>query len=81
MNITEDLVAMGSKTIEYAALNAHDRCDRCEAQAYVRWVKSSQDLVMCAHHTRKYELSLLADGWVIHEDNREVLTARPVAAY
>ncbi len=81
MNVAEDLMTMSAKITEYTPLNAHDRCDRCEAQGYVRWVKTTQDLVMCGHHTRTYELSLLADNWVIHEDNREVLTARPVAAY
>lgn len=62
-------------------LNAADRCDRCGAQGYVRWVKAMADLVMCAHHTGKHELELVAAGFTIHEDNREVLSQRPVAAY
>lgn len=36
-------------------LTAHDRCDRCNAQAYVqvRWPVGS--LLFCAHHFAKYE--------------------------
>lgn len=32
-------------------LNAHDRCDRCGSQAYVRVILfSGLDLLFCSHH-------------------------------
>lgn len=34
-----------------ASLSAHDRCDRCGAQAYVRVVlPGGTDLMFCGHH-------------------------------
>ncbi len=35
-------------------LTAADRCDRCGAQAYVRVVLTSGDLLFCAHHARRH---------------------------
>lgn len=37
-----------------------DRCDRCGAQARVRVVLSTGDLVFCAHHAKAYEATLRA---------------------
>ena len=65
----------------YTPLTALDRCDRCGAQAYVRWAKGAQDLLTCGHYTTAYEADLLGAGFSIHEDNRDLLTQRPVAAY
>lgn len=39
-------------------LSAADRCDRCGAQARVRVVLGSGDLVFCAHHANAYESRL-----------------------
>lgn len=36
-------------------LTAADRCDRCGAQAYVRAVLASGDLLFCAHHAKQHE--------------------------
>ncbi|MGZ6826624.1 MAG: DUF7455 domain-containing protein [Mycobacteriales bacterium] len=49
-----------------AALTAADRCDRCGAQARVRVVLSSGDLLFCAHHAKAYESKLrdTAVEWV-----------------
>ncbi|MCL1897819.1 MAG: hypothetical protein FWG16_03230 [Micrococcales bacterium] len=33
-------------------LSPADRCDRCGAQAYIRAVMQSGDLLFCAHHGR-----------------------------
>lgn len=65
----------------YPSLNAVDRCDRCNAQAYVRWTKSAADMLMCGHHSNKHEAALTVQGWAIHEDNRAVLTNKLTAAY
>ncbi len=37
-----------------APLTAADRCDRCGAQAYVRVVLPTGDLLFCGHHARKH---------------------------
>ena len=41
-------------------LSAADRCDRCGAQARVRVVLASGDLLFCAHHAHAYEDKLKA---------------------
>ena len=47
-------------------LSAADRCDRCGAQARVRVVLGSGDLLFCAHHAHAYEDKLKASAvdWV-----------------
>ena len=47
-------------------LTAADRCDRCGAQAYVRVVLASGDLLFCGHHAKAYEdkLKPTAVDWV-----------------
>lgn len=47
-------------------LSAADRCDRCGAQARVRVVLASGDLMFCAHHAHAYEdkLRSTAVDWV-----------------
>ena len=47
-------------------LTAADRCDRCGAQAFVRVVLASGDLLFCAHHAKAYEdkLKPAAVDWV-----------------
>ena len=37
-----------------ATLTAHDRCDRCGAQAYVRVGLEAGELLFCGHHSRAY---------------------------
>lgn len=41
-------------------LTASDRCDRCGAQARVRVVLATGDLVFCAHHAKAYDEKLRA---------------------
>lgn len=47
-------------------LSTADRCDRCGAQARVRVVLASGDLLFCAHHAHAYEAKLkeTAVQWV-----------------
>lgn len=46
-------------TTHTTALSAADRCDRCNAQAYVRVVlPAGTDLLFCAHHWSAYEEAL-----------------------
>jgi hypothetical protein len=39
-----------------------DRCDRCGAQARVRVVLATGDLLFCAHHAKAYEDKLRASA-------------------
>ena len=46
-------------TLSAPVLGATDRCDRCNAQAYVRVVLSGgSDLQFCAHHWSRHEGAL-----------------------
>lgn len=55
-------------------LTALDRCDSCGAQAYIRVVVNSGELLFCAHHGRKYQekLSEIAHSW--HDESSRLLT-------
>ncbi len=53
MNVTGTVTPLAPAT-----LTAADRCDRCGAQARVRVVLASGDLVFCAHHAKAYEAKL-----------------------
>lgn len=57
-----------------------DRCDGCNAQAYVRFNKDSKELDFCGHHTTKLGDALDVAGWNISIDTRELLTRRAVGA-
>ncbi|PPI55274.1 DUF7455 domain-containing protein [Rathayibacter toxicus] len=48
-----------------AQLSAADRCDSCGAQAYIRVVVNSGELLFCSHHGKKYQekLSSIAHSW------------------
>ena len=56
----------GTATPVAPTLTAADRCDRCGAQAFVRVVLSSGDLLFCGHHAKAYEVGLRekAVDWV-----------------
>jgi hypothetical protein len=47
-------------------LTAADRCDRCGAQAFVRVVLVSGELLFCGHHAKAYQENLRdkAVDWV-----------------
>jgi hypothetical protein len=54
-------------TTTTSPLTAADRCDRCGAQAYVRVLLPSGELLFCAHHARQHS-SALADVAVHVQD-------------
>lgn len=47
-------VATAPAESELDPLTAHDRCDRCCAQAQRRFQLVTGDLVFCDHHAREY---------------------------
>jgi hypothetical protein len=55
---------------------ALDRCDRCGAQAFVRAVLTSGDLLFCAHHGRAYG-DILATTALAVEDGSETINKKP----
>jgi hypothetical protein len=45
-------------TDPFPQLTNADRCDRCGAQAYFRYLFEAGDLLFCQHHQKKYKSSL-----------------------
>lgn len=55
-------------------LTAADRCDRCNAQAYLRVILTSGgELLFCAHHGREHAPALMAVASSI-TDKTNILT-------
>ncbi len=54
--------------IEYR-LTAMDRCDSCGAQAYIAAEVNGSELLICAHHGRKYEEKLRAVATTWHDES------------
>lgn len=52
MKMTSEHPSIFAKTPEWT-LDATDRCDKCGAQAYVKVIGMSGDLLFCAHHYNK----------------------------
>ena len=54
-----------------AELNAHDRCDRCGAQARIRAVlPGGGDLLFCGHHGRVHADALAKVALTVDGDQR-----------
>lgn len=65
-------------TLATSPLKAHDRCDSCGAQAYIRVVLAEGELHFCGHHGRRHESKLreIAVEW--HDETDRLLeTATP----
>ena len=60
-----------------APLTAHDRCDRCGAQAYVRaTLPGGTELLFCGHHGNEHRPNLLVAGAALHDETEKLLIAR-----
>lgn len=57
------------------SLNAADRCDQCQAQAYVAvaFRRVEHELLFCAHHFTKHEAAIKANGGRVLLDQRPLL--------
>ena len=53
-------------------LTALDRCDACGAQAYIRVVVASGELLFCAHHGREHTRALAGVAH-IHDESERLL--------
>ena len=64
-----------------APLTAHDRCDRCGAQAYVRaTLPAGTELLFCGHHGNAHRPSLLVAGASLHDETDKLLVSRESSA-
>jgi hypothetical protein len=64
-----------------APLTAHDRCDRCGAQAYVRaTLPGGTELLFCGHHGNAHRPSLLVAGASLHDETDKLLVSRESSA-
>jgi hypothetical protein len=65
MDKTESNLEVTEETTELPALTASDRCDICGAQAFIRVVLATGDLVFCGHHgtANKDKLKPIAISW------------------
>lgn len=60
------------------SLTANDRCDRCQAQAYVRTrLHSGSELMWCVHHWREHHEAVAPLCADIH-DERDKLGPQPI---
>lgn len=57
-------------------LTANDRCDQCSAQAYVKVLFDSGELLFCAHHWNRHE-AVAKDQASRIIDERYRLTPKP----
>lgn len=67
---------MTTTSLATQQLTALDRCDRCGAQAFVRAVLTSGDLLFCAHHGRAYA-DVLAEKALVVEDGSGSIDVKP----
>lgn len=48
---------------------AHDRCDRCQAQALsLAYHFEHGELMFCLHHRKEHAQNMLDEGWTIIDD-------------
>ena len=74
---TQTLTPVVDAPASAPALTAHDRCDRCGAQAYVRaTLPAGTELLFCGHHGNAHRPSLLVAGAELHDETDKLLVAR-----
>jgi hypothetical protein len=63
-------------TLTAPPLSVTDRCDRCNAQAYVRVVlPGGTDLLFCGHHWSRHEEALRPQAVEIVDETHRLSTA------
>lgn len=76
MNTETDL--QQAEIVEFPLLNLQDRCDRCGAQAFLRFFKpGSGELLMCGHDGSVMELDLMSQGFTAVTDQRSMINEKP----
>lgn len=79
---TSTLESQAPTTIATAtALNVTDRCDRCNAQAFIIARKGeTSSLLFCGHHGRKYMPALVTQGFDIEDQTHRINEKPSVSA-
>jgi len=54
------------------SLTALDRCDRCNAQAYVRVTLPKGELLFCGHHARAHAPAYQGIALSIHDESERL---------
>lgn len=72
MTLTEET----TEIIQERILNLQDRCDACQAQAFVQVNLLNGQLLFCGHHYHKYSEKLNNSAYEI-VDEREHINAKP----
>jgi len=54
------------------SLTALDRCDRCNAQAYVRVTLPKGELLFCGHHARAHSAAYQGIALSIHDESERL---------
>jgi len=63
-------------TMTAPSLSATDRCDRCNAQAYVRVVLTNgSDLLFCGHHWTRHEDALRPQASLVIDELHKLVAA------
>lgn len=68
-------------TVTEAPFTAHDRCDRCGAQAFVRTTHLEGVLQWCKHHFEQFEDKLVKAALSVQDNRSAINTKASVAAY
>lgn len=55
-----------------ASLTAVDRCDRCNAQTYVRVTLPKGELLFCAHHSRAHASAYQGIALSVHDESERL---------
>ena len=67
-------------TLAAPTLSATDRCDRCNAQAYVHVVlPGCTDLLFCGHHWGRHETVLRPQAVQILDETHRLTAVPPVS--
>lgn len=74
MDTIEHTVEASDQSADFT-LTAHDRCDSCGSQAYVRAVTEHGELLFCAHHAKKHHAKLepVIKEW--HDESHRLVSA------
>lgn len=63
-------------TMTAPSLSVTDRCDRCNAQAYVRVVLTNgSDLLFCGHHWTRHEDALRPQASLVIDELHKLVAA------
>ncbi|RPF20857.1 hypothetical protein EDD34_1464 [Myceligenerans xiligouense] len=63
----------GVTTMTTEQLTAADRCDRCGAQAYVRVVLPTGELLFCGHHARAHQPAYAGVATYVQDETDRLL--------